>query len=496
MLVVDIVDVNNYQIYYANLLPVDLKQILENGKESKAKRPTKTITIKPIVELSPSSLKNICLNFIYNSKSQMGIPIKDIEELKNVNSVEFKVVADKGQVFDYILNNDVYTYAILDDELHSKVALPKGDFVMIQNEIKKTIKIKDKVYYNSYFWSRTKECEFITIGKAIRINLKTKIISVKFKGTISDRIKDMQFYIDLMLNKSMLINDAELKLPISREIEETTEQIEIWKKRLENLKSLDSKLKEFNINFEKDIDELKEQDRKNLFMFMNIFCKNKISEAIKVKSTGLNCIKIDKYNIAVWCEQENGQLKFYNFFRDLKDIVKIVIVEDGEEPNIENITSPYLLLGVRDIMEYSNFNAKVVEKSFEVIKNFEKQSNYINKFILNLLQAYDKTDSRNDLLELAKNLCNKLSSYQDDITNKLNKLQIIKRRRELSQSEKNELMEIRQNLMQNELINQNQCGIAILLENKFDFKYFYNKMSKEEQKEFDNFPISNLNKNR
>lgn len=166
MLVVDIVDVNNYQIYYANLLPVDLKQILENGKESKAKRPTKTITIKPIVESSPSSLKNICLNFIYNSKSQMGIPIKDIEELKNVNSVEFKVVADKGQVFDYILNNDVYTYAILDDELHSKVALPKGDFVMIQNEIKKTIKIKDKVYYNSYFWSRTKDDEYITIGKA------------------------------------------------------------------------------------------------------------------------------------------------------------------------------------------------------------------------------------------------------------------------------------------------------------------------------------------
>lgn len=60
-------------------------------------------------------------------------------------------------------------------------------------------------------------------------------------------------------------------------------------------------------------------------------------------------------------------------------------------------------------MEYSNFNAKVVDKSFEAIKNLEKQSNYINKFILNLLQAYDKNNSRNDLLELAKALCNKLS---------------------------------------------------------------------------------------
>ena len=228
-MVVDIVDIEHYQIYYANLLPVDLKQILENGKKSRAKKPTKTIKIKPIVESSQSSLKNICLNFIYNSKSQMGIPIKDIEELKNVSSVEFKVIADKGKVFDYILNNDVYTYAILDDEFQSKVALPKGDFVMIQNEVKKAIKIKDKVYYSSYFWTRTKDNEFITIGKGIKFDLKNKKINFKFKGTLSERIRDIQFYIDLMLNKEMSINDVEIKFPINEESVETIKVVEEWK---------------------------------------------------------------------------------------------------------------------------------------------------------------------------------------------------------------------------------------------------------------------------
>lgn len=495
-MVVYIVDINNYQIYYANLLPVDLKQILDNSKKSKAKVPTKTITIKPIVESSQSSLRNICLNFIYNSKSQMGIPIKNIEELRNVNLIEFKVVAEKGQVFDYILNNDVYPYATLNDDLKSKVALTKGNAVMIQKEIKETIKIKDRVYYNSYLWSKTKNSELITIGKAFIFNLKEKELNLKFKGTLSDRIKDMQFYIDLMLNKSMSINDEEYKFPTNSDFIIALEQIKVWQQKLENLKELESKLKEFNINFEKDIEQLKEQDRNNLFLFMDIFCKNKISKSIESTRTGLNCIKIDKYNIAVWCVQGNEQLKFYNFFSDLKDIVKIVIVEEGEEPNIENITSPYLMLEENDIIKYSNFNAKVVEKSFETIKNIEKQSGYINKFILNLLQAYDKDNSRNDLLELAKTLCNKISLYQDEITNKLNKLQIIRRSRKLTKQEKNSLIEIRQNLLQNEMINFNQCGIAILLENEFDFKYFYNKMSKEEQKEFDSFPISNLIKNR
>lgn len=495
-MVVDIVDIEHYQIYYANLLPVDLKQILENGKKSRAKKPTKTIKIKPIVESSQSSLKNICLNFIYNSKSQMGIPIKDIEELKNVSSVEFKVIADKGKVFDYILNNDVYTYAILDDEFQSKVALPKGDFVMIQNEVKKAIKIKDKVYYSSYFWTRTKDNEFITIGKGIKFDLKNKKINFKFKGTLSERIRDIQFYIDLMLNKEMSINDVEIKFPINEESVETIKVVEEWKERLENLKSLKIKLEEFNINFTSDIDELQKQDRKNLFMFMDIFCKEKVSESIKVKRTGLNCIKIDKYNIAVWCELKNNQLKFYNFFSNLKDVVQIVIVENGEEPNIDNITSPYLMLGIKDILEYSNFNASIVEKSFEVIKDFEKQSVHINRFILNLLQAYDKDNSRKDILRLAETICDKLSLYQNDITNRLNKLQIIKRKRELTQSEKEDLMKIRENLSQDELFNQNQCGIAILLENEFDYEYFYNQMDKEAQSEFDNFPISNFIKNR
>ena len=40
----------------------------------------------------------------------MGIPIKDLSELKNIDTIEFKVISEKGKLFDYMLNNDVYTY--------------------------------------------------------------------------------------------------------------------------------------------------------------------------------------------------------------------------------------------------------------------------------------------------------------------------------------------------------------------------------------------------
>lgn len=77
----------------------------------------------------------------------MGIPIKDLSELKNVKSVEFNVISEKGKHFDYILNNDIYTYAILGDELKTMVALPKGEFILIQNKIEGSIKVKDKTFY-------------------------------------------------------------------------------------------------------------------------------------------------------------------------------------------------------------------------------------------------------------------------------------------------------------------------------------------------------------
>lgn len=72
LLVVDFTDIENYQIYYANLLPVDLKALIDKNK-SKAKKPKVTINLKPIIESSPSSLKNICLNFAINSKRQIGL---------------------------------------------------------------------------------------------------------------------------------------------------------------------------------------------------------------------------------------------------------------------------------------------------------------------------------------------------------------------------------------------------------------------------------------
>lgn len=496
LLVVDIVDNTNYQIYYANLLPVDLKKLLEDNN-SKAKKPTISINLKPIKDSSPSSLKNICLNFALNSKRQMGIPIKNMEELKNIDTIEFKVVSEKGKVFDYILNNDIYTYAILNDELKTTVALPKGDFVMIQNEINKPIKIKNKVHYSSYLLTRQKYNEIITIGKGIFLNLQTRKINFKFQGTLQERITDMEFFIDLITNKTLTINGVTLNFPEYKDDEiEKNNIISEFNQKINKLKILQNKFKEMNIDFREDIDKLDEQDRKNLFLFKNLFCDNIVPRDLKVKQMGVNFIKIGNCSIAIFVQKDKeNKLKVYNYFQDLKDVVSVAIVPDNEKPSIDNRTSPYLIMKAKDMLRFSNFNAEIIFNSFDIIQNFDKQSSYINGFMLELLTAYDEDNKRKDILDLAKRINDKLIKFEKTTTNELNKFQIIKRMQELNDKEKEYLMNLRLTMPKDDCWNQNQCAIAILLDNKNDYECYYNRMNDEDKKLFDNFPIKNLYKN-
>lgn len=121
LLVVEIVDYANTKLYYANLLPVDLEEILKKMKDDQK---TVTISIKPIKEKSASSLKMICLNFLKNSKLQMNIEIKNIDELENIEKISFSITGDREYIEEYLFDNDVYTYGI-ENKTGKIYALPK-----------------------------------------------------------------------------------------------------------------------------------------------------------------------------------------------------------------------------------------------------------------------------------------------------------------------------------------------------------------------------------
>ena len=110
--------------------------------------------------------------------------------------------------------------------------------------------------------------------------------------------------------------------------------------------------------------------------------------------------------------------------------------------------------------------------------------------MLELIKAYDQNIKRIDILDLAERINNLLIQNESSVTNDLNKFQIIKRKRNLNQDERNKLIDLRNNLEKDDFFNQ--CGIAILLENKTDYDYYYNMLDEKNKKFFDTFPIKTL----
>lgn len=480
LFVVEIINSENTQIYYANLLPVDLKEILERVKENQK---TISIEIRPIKEKSPSSMKMICLNFLRNSNEQMNMEIKNIDEIDKVNKIEFTVVGEEKYLEDYLFNNDIYSYAF-DETTSKKYALPKlKEFQKYQTN-KVEVKIKDELYYSQITIIKNKEEEYILYGKSTKIYLNRNKINFKLNGNIYDRINDAKFIIDLLENKEITVKDKNISLPINIENKQKEKYIEALTQDLKYLYKIKNLFEKFNIKFERDIDTLDEKSITNLKRFVKL---NDGTLIDRLKNTGIYFIEIADYCIAFFVlVDSNKNVEVYNYFDDLSK--KIQVFYFDKDKNQVPI-SPYINLTAENLISFSNVNIDIMKKSFNSSEYSEGTCLRYNLWLLELIKAYDKSKEQK-WLEFSEYLINKILEYSNLPSYRINKLQIIKRIRKLNQEEKNELYDMKES----EKDNMIQCGIAILLDNLSDFERYFNKL--ENKEEFKKFPIYSLIKNR
>lgn len=476
LFVVEMTDSENNQIYYANLLPVDLKEILERVKENQN---TISIDIRPIKEKSPSSMKMICLNFLRNSNEQMNIEIKNIDEIDKVNKVEFTVVGEEKYLEDYLFNNDIYSYAF-DEITNKKYALPKLKEIQKYQTNKVDVKIKDKLYYSQITIIKNREEEYILYGKSTKMYLDKNKINFKLKGNVYERINDAKFIIDLLKNREITVKDKNISLPVNIEKIQKEKYIDSLTHDLNYLNKMKNLFEKFNIKFEKDIDSLDKKSLTNLKRFA------KLNDGILIdglKESGIYFIEIAGYCVAFFVSVDsNKKVEVYNYFDDLSGKMRVFYL-DKDKNQIP--ISPYINLTAENLISFSNINIDIMKKSFDSPEYSEETCLRYNLWLLELIKAYDKSNEQK-WLEFAEYLIDRILIFSNSSLYRINKLQIIKRRRKLNQEEKDELYEIKEN----EKDDMIQCGIAILLENSSDFERYFNKL--ENRDKFKKFPIYNL----
>lgn len=468
LFVVEMLDYETTKIYYRNLLPIDIETILKNVKNGQKHV---SIDIKPIVDKSPSSIYYVCLNFLSHSNEQLDIKVLDVEEMKKVNKLSFKLVSDKKSYLEYIDNNEMYFYGYLNDT-HQKVGFKTH---VKMKEIIRTncdIKIKDEVIYTYYDNVRDVNDEYIQLGKCIKIYKNTNKILFEKNGNIYEIIKDIKFILNAEKNNYILYNDDKF--------------INYLTKLLIQFELVKDMFEYFGVKFLQLWNTLDEKDIDNIDFMISVYR----GENKGIKAFGRYYTEIGKYTISyIVIEDKDKNLIPYNYFSDLSD--KMISGKYNEEKNMfEYFISPYISLSKEELIKYSNFNGDIVSDSFNN-KDIDFYAEEINIFVLNLILAYDESN-RIDFLNCAEYICKMLIDI--DIDNKIiymiNYLQIKKRKKCINDEDISTLLNLKNSIsLEQKMFYMVQCSIAILLNNDGDKEYFYNKLSYEDKKIFDKFPI-------
>lgn len=472
---VDLIDFNNFKIYYCNLLPVDLYEIFKNMKSDQKNY---TLKLKEIDISEPFNFKRVCLDFYRNSSLQAKRRIIDDSEFHKIEEFDFSMYESMLEFEKYLEDGDVYTYVKLKDT-HEKVVTIKGDIKLI-SKLKKDIYIDGRKYYSECTIVGKKVNELV-VGP-LTFNFIDEKIHFKFKGSLEKRIKDLKFIVKFFEKQYFVIGGERLDIPLEDQ-KQIEKKIKVFNDKISYYKKIIKLFKYFNVEFDIEYENLNDADINNLHILI------KMLDGIfpdDIKDMQKYYININKYKILFVVDLKSK--KIYNYYSQEMVDNSYCIVFDG---NSKYKTSIYSDLPFEDYENVSNFKENIIIKSFKGLEFNQAIFEVINNLSLRFLISYDKIKDKR-FLNLANNLnlinCKKRNDDVDIINSKQIK---IRKKKSLSYNDKKLLSEIAE---KDEYKNNYQilCCIDILLENNYNYNLHFKKMNAKDKEIFKNWPIYNL----
>lgn len=236
------------------------------------------------------------------------------------------------------------------------------------------------------------------------------------------------------------------------------------------------------------INEITKEGWIQLNYLVKAFIYNELIEGLKEPSFSVKVFNIGKLKFIICIKkEENGKYKLLDFFKE-EFSVEIELQEGKKFP-----ISQYIILKKEDLYSANNIKYDILLSSFKKMKRYSETIGQINQFLLNLILAYDESKKRG-LLLIAKEFSEWISSEfpEEELSysiKELNKLQIIKRLRDLTEQEEEKIYEI---LEDKNITDEIRFGSYVLLERKIPVKRYFEKLDENHKKEFINYPIYNL----
>lgn len=484
------------QIYFSDLLPIKIKEILKSEK-SKYKVEFKRF---PSENLKKTEL---LINFYMDMQRQTSFAGKDypsIAELQKKGVLESLSVHytslenyDTESAFPKMIDGQSLTVyanirggvAPIPVEYHTGIS---HVFMFRFNPL--PITVNGKIFYNGYRISINSDQIEMQIGSSVKMTRPNTgrihdhspfQINIGIKGSLSERIKSMEFVSSLIDHGSFCIGSVEIPIKLTeKEIEVLN--IPSYPEVLENYKKIKMLLERLNVRKDLSIQDCTGEDYKKINLLIATICKKMCLKECPDKTKNFQIMKIANLTLAVvYLENQNGGYDLVDYFGNH---LKYIWTDDN---NTEYRLSQFSSMVADDFLKYDNLNLQMIIDDHKMIPESKKLFDVGNLTMLEILKAYDKKPSP-DLLEAAKQML----AWQIDHpqftnidVNTINKMQITFRERKLSFCEKAELNRIAVDT-EDDFI---KLGSLLLLEEQEEAHIVFDGLTPQRKDEFRAFPI-------
>ena len=467
---------DEYKIYYADLLPYDLRKYLQEKPNNKNEI---SIRIKEVN--NERELERILRNFSVNQREQKKISntVFNQDNLSMADGAKLRFYDWHDSNFDILnlVGKEKYVYGYdLNDNI---ISISYVTLMKLSKTIKVEIKSKTgEFYYDDLIFENTTTEEKVYFGKAFCFDQKNNVFNINIKGTLKERLKQIYFIEDIIKNKGFYINDFFFKLEVD------ISDVEKCIREKDNYLNIESFLNNHNVKTDINLDKWSDSDYKTLLIIIDGI-KNKTPINFRNwEISRIGSIKINDLIISIFAERTiDGKYILYSLWNDLKLKEYQFKYDDGSV--VVETNNLYSILNAQAYCSH-DIDINTMKEVFKEYKLKKDEETLINLQALEVIKAYD-INGNDELLDYALFLLNKIKNYKKFTdTIYINKMQIKKRKNKLSDEDILKLINIRDRY--DDIFYK--ISVNLLIDNIAEAKILFNKLDDFAKEKYNEFPIS------
>ena len=491
-------DSKERMLFFRELLPDLVNKLLRDmGKNA-----TRMTLFHPLTE-DLKEFEDQLMVFLSNSKKMISFAhskLLSMEEALKKGVKEFSFIApskyvDRLQLMKYLSTHSSYIYAKISKELDVDMPLSNGPGRFIfQRDDDGEVRVGDKVYFKGYHNEIKDGRIIIKIGNVMTINMpmdNTDVEQATVKLTtkakyLKESINEAEF--GVALNDTGVLSVGMLNLQMKVHEKEYVEEL---RQKLIRWKELDILLEKLHVTKPFDLTAITDDQGKLIDLLIETVGNGNMVN-LPGQETTLLLLEIGNIKLLLWCAVgKDGMCAIGDFFdRSIRIAYKI---SEDETINV----SPYSYLQLDKLWEkVDNIDFdNIISSAEEAARQHEycyMMSNYDVLAMITAADALEKTDVERskklleEALKLDEWLIGKEPKDEMRPLHIINKMQIMKRQRELTADERQTLEDMLNDEFAGDMV---KAGVYLLLDRQEEFQQLFETMQEDEKKSVKEFPI-------